>query len=766
LNNLRVLTKKLTMKRKNPFLLLFSLTLIIFVIGGATSRVEAVGTADQVTIRITGTTLDELSGMDVPPDQVIDYGSFLWATLTPDHTTALDAAGIAYEPIADAFTLDLGGERFDPMVQAPVFLSPNMQQADPVGKDLRLVQFKGPIKDAWLGRLENSGLEIVQYIHPYTYIVWGTRANLAMASEAQAVRWTGDFAPQYRLLPVNRALPEASLTVNVLLYRGADVDGLITSIQRLGARLISSAIMDRTLAIAQFEVSSSLLDEIAALPGVYSVQPVPTDGGERGEMSSQVNAGNYDGTNLAFTGYRGWLENLGLSGAGVIIANVDSGVDDNHPDLVNNMLPCIGSSCAGNTQSNHGTHTAGIMAADGASGMLDVRGFLRGLGVAPGANLVEQLYSPTYTYANGMLTLMQQSYTNGASLSGNSWGPSGTPKGYDADTRQVDVGVRDVDPLTEGYQPLSYVLSIMNGNGGTSSQGTPDEAKNSFTVGSTQIQNSTGTQSLAINNLSSNTAHGPALDGRIIPHLVAPGCYVDSTNINSYQLLCGTSMASPQVSGSVALFIDYYRQQYGVDPSPALIKAAFLPVAHDLAGNLDADGGILGHRFDAKQGWGRLDLAAVLKPQGKVLYFDAPQVFDNSSETWSYSLNLLDVGQPVHIMLAWTDAPGHGLGGSTPAWNNDLDLSVSVGGEIYLGNNFDPLTGWSQSGGVADFRNNTEGVLLPGVPGGFVTITVSAANINSDGLPNSGDLTDQDFALVIYTGQYRYIFPLVFSAIQ
>ena len=117
-------------------------------------------------------------------------------------------------------------------------------------------------------------------------------------------------------------------------------------------------------------------------------------------------------------------------------------------------------------------------------------------------------------------------------------------------------------------------------------------------------------------------------------------------------------------------------------------------------------------------------------------------------------------------MLTWTDAPGHGLGGSTPAWNNDLDLSVTTGGVTFLGNNFDPLTGWSQTGGSADFRNNTEGVLLPTVPGGFVTITVTAANINSDGLPNSGDLTDQDFALVIYTGQYRYIFPLAFSAIQ
>ncbi len=60
-----------------------------------------------------------------------------------------------------------------------------------------------------------------------------------------------------------------------------------------------------------------------------------------------------------------------------------------------------------------------------------------------------------------------------------------------------------------------------------------------------------------------------------------------------YGLKCGTSMASPAVSGAVALFIEYYRglEGYVGDPSPALIKAAFIAVAHDLAGFDDADGG-------------------------------------------------------------------------------------------------------------------------------------------------------------------------------
>ncbi|MCJ7694452.1 MAG: S8 family serine peptidase, partial [Anaerolineaceae bacterium] len=545
-----------------------------------------------------------------------------------------------------------------------------------------------------------------------------------------------------------------------------DTRMLVESIKRLGGTLIDQAPIDATLEIALFNLPGNLFNQVSQLAGVYSIQPLATNGGLRGEMSSQINSGNYGASNLAYTGYQDWLGSLSLNGESVTIANVDSGVDDNHPDLINNMLPCTGSSCAGSSQSNHGTHTAGIMAADGASGTLDSNGFLRGLGVAPSANLIEQLYSPTYTLADGMLTLMFQSWSNGAIVSGNSWGPSATPLGYDANTRQVDVGVRDVNPDLPGDQSLNYILSIMNGGGGTSTQGTPDEAKNIFTIGSTEMQFSSGTQQTSINDISYNSAHGPALDGRIIPHMVAPGCYVDSTNINSYQTMCGTSMSSPQVSGAVALFIEYYRNLFSIDPSPAIVKAAFLPVAHDLAGFHDADNGILGHPFDAKQGWGRLDLSAVLDPQGDVYYFDAPQVFDNTGETWQITLNIPDLSSDLRIMLAWTDAPGHGLGGTTPAWNNDLDLIVSAGGNTYLGNNFDATTGWSQAGGTADSMNNTEGVFLPASFGDQITITVSAANITSDGLPNSGDSTDQDFAIVIYSGIYQYIFPLTFSAIR
>jgi hypothetical protein len=211
-------------------------------------------------------------------------------------------------------------------------------------------------------------------------------------------------------------------------------------------------------------------------------------------------------------------------------------------------------------------------------------------------------------------------------------------------------------------------------------------------------------------------------------------------------------MAAANASGAVALFVEYYRGLAGAtgDPSPALVKSAFMAVTHDLEGFLDADGVALGHRPDSKQGWGRMNLAAVVDPvPGSVLYFDQTDIFDFTGQEWMRVVTPVDPGQPMRIMLTWTDAPGHGLGGATPAWNNDLDLVVAVDGNPYLGNVFG-VDGFSATGGTADPMNNAEGVFLQGLTGSDVTIRVAATNINSDGVPNHGDGTDQDFALTCY----------------
>ncbi len=723
-------------------LLLLLLSAALPAVAAPTSRA-----GESVVLRVPRSAASQLAALGLQPTLDLDYGSFRWLEVSQGDFARLQAAGVAHSVEADPFTLTLGEQRFDPLRAAPA-LPAGWDRVQGAGPDLYLVQLSGPTRAAWLDSLRASGLAVVQYIHPHSYVVWGEATSVSRAAAQSFVRWSGPFAPAYRVLPQWRALSDSPIAVQVLLYRGADTAAALRGIERLGGTLSGQSVLNPTWMVAGFTLSGAQLQAAAQLAGVYSIQPVATDGGLRGEMSNQVNVNNVDANNAAFPGYLDWLDSVGLSGEGVIIANVDGGVQQNHPDLVNRVIGCVGSSCGNNASSDHGTHTAGIMAGDASSGVVDSRGFLRGLGMAPGANLVEQLYSPTYTQPGGMLRLMTQSYNNGASLSGNSWGPSGSPQGYDNNTMQVDIGTRDADPDAEGNQPLSFVLSFMNGNGGVSSQGTPDEAKNIFTIGSTKMQANNGAQILEINDLSSNSAHGPALDGRTIPHMVAPGCSVDSTVANGYGLLCGTSMASPHVSGAVALFIEYYRGLFGVDPSPALVKAAFLPVAHDLAGHDDADGNTLGHPFDSKQGWGRMDTEAVVDPQVEVLYFDQGALLDDTGEEWVQTLSAADPSQPLRLMLVWTDAPGHGLGGSTPAWNNDLDLIVEVDGQSYLGNHFG-ADGWSTTGGSADGMNNTEGVFLaPATRAIPITVRVVASDLPSDGVPTVGDSTDQDFALV------------------
>jgi hypothetical protein len=674
------------------------------------------------------------------------------------------AAGESAAPVPPGHTLRLAEFTFDPLVQEPA-LPDGWSRSLAGSPDLHLVQFDGPIPGDALARMQAAGLEPIRYVYPNTYIVWGLGADRDTLRGAPGVRWTGDFAPAYRAAQPLRDRRGELLDVRVLIYRGAGADTVVAVLSRFGAPVGPRTVIDETLEIAGFQLPGEMVRFAAAIPGVYSIQPMTADWSARAEVSDQINVNNVDGNDFAVPGYRSWLTQVGLDGSGATVAIVDEGVDQSHPDLAAGYLPCVGGSCT-NAPSIHGSHVAGIVTGDGASGTLDGNGFLRGLGVAPGAAYLEQEFIMFRYLAGGVFELVTDSKRSGATISNNSWGTSSAPLGYNADAMMIDAGVRDADPVAPGNQSLLYVQAIGNGGGGVSSQGAPDEVKNAVVVGSTWAADIDANPRNDIDSLSSNSAHGPALDGRRIPNLVAPGCQVDSTIPGlgggyDFQLLCGTSMAAPQVSGAAALFTQYYRRLPGVtgDPSPALVKAALLAVARDLSGHLDADGTALGHRPDSKQGWGRLDLQAlVTPPAGSVIYYDQVRTFEETGENWLREVTPVDPGQPMHIMLVWTDAPGHGLGGSTPAWNNDLDLVIDAGGNSYRGNVF-AASGWSATGGLADNRNNTEAVHFA-VPPGQVTIQVLATNINSDGIPNVGDRTDQDFALVCVNCAYASGFDL------
>jgi serine protease AprX len=651
------------------------------------------------------------------------------------------------------FTLDLGGARFDPLVETPAFPSDLAHLPRGPVHDLHLVQFEGPIKGGQLEAIQRHGLEVVQYIHPWTYVVWSHTDALTPVRDEAGVRCTIPFAPACRLLPIHRSRNEAMLDVRMLVVRAAGPASVVRRMHELGVPAVNRRVVDKTFEVFSCTVGGDRLAALASIPGVYTVQPVPMDGGTRAEVADQVNADNFEGNGL-YPGYYEWLTELGITGDGVTLASVDTGICIEHPDLTSRVTDCDGESCNDGKCTGHGTRVAGVLVGDGASGVNDPWGFRAGLGLAPRSMLVDQLFSPVYEEPDGMLRLMRTSRLNGAVLSNNSWGPSATALGYDLDTRLVDVGVRDADGEAYGNQPLGYVLSIMNGSGGSQSQGTPDEALNIISVGATKLRTAGGVLQSNYDDIASVSAHGPCLDGRLLPDLVAPGCFILSPSGSaSWDYTCGTSMAAPQVAGALGLFTDYYKSSVslGRDPSPAMSKAAVLLSARDLFSNEDADGVPLGHVPDSKQGWGRLQLPELINPDvGTMRYVDQSIVFDETDETWSVNVVPHDVSKPMRIMLVWTTAPGHGLGGTTPAWTNDLDLVVEADGQTYAANTFSLMTGYSMPGGQADGMNNTEAVFLGPHAPSAAQITVVASNIVADGIPAYGDGTDQDFALVCW----------------
>jgi hypothetical protein len=706
-------------------------------------------------------------------NDLADYGSFLFGPIDGAKATALRDQGYRIQVSENPFLLSLGGETFDPTTRPTLALDREVSAEG----DLHLIQFKGPIRPEWLQRLRRTGLEIVQPLHPFSYFVWASEAQLQDALGDPAIRWSGPMESAWKLQAPQALASSRPAPAMVMISAHGDVRDRINSLRRFGS-IKQVRNETRHFILLEFDqLPASHFFDLARLPGVYTVQAITEDAGPRGEMSNQSIVGNIDGAGNVLPGYVDWLSDTGYDGSGVIVGVVDGYVRISHDDLADRMVPCSGpnNSCTTSGASAHGTHVAGAIAGTGATGAVlnlgtteDPIEFLRGQGVAPGASLVTQRYQPFIgagsggMVPDGMLDIYLDSARSGALLTNNSWGPSTTPQGYNIPTRQIDVISRDADPDTPGDQPVLAVWSIMNGNGDSSgacapsSLGAPDEAKNLFAVGSTSLQSgSNGAQLSNIFRISSNSAHGNACDGRRVPHIVAPGCSTDSTTSSSDTAhsfsFCGTSMASPVVSGAVAIFMERYIAEHGVPPSPALVKAIFTAAAQDLEGNPNADGGTMGHRPDRFQGYGRIDLDAVMNHGLEVYTRDQETVFTSTGDSWSVGLNADDPSQPIRIMLAWTDAPGGGLGGSTPAWVNDLDLSVTANGSTYLGNVIGP-DGWSASGGSADDRNNLEGVFLnPAQHGGAINITVDATDIAGDALnPWTPGDPSQDFALVCY----------------
>ena len=457
----------------------------------------------------------------------------------------------------------------------------------------------------------------------------------------------------------------------------------------------------------------------------------------------------------------------------------------------------------------HGTLNAHVIGAynNGSSGFphQDSAGYRYGLGIAPFVKLGSSVIFDPDDYTDPVFPdLMSRAFRDGARISSESWG-SDTYGGYDVDSQEYDALVRDAQPdgsavPVAGNQGLTIVVAAGNAGPGAGTVGSPATAKNVIAVGAAENVHShaitnRGTSTLGMdgcdspdteadsaNDMAVFSSRGPCSDGRAKPDLVAPGTHVTGgvaqqtrtmagtgndlacftsngsgicglkndaneptkyfpTNQQWTTTSSGTSHSTPAVSGGAALVWQYFINQGWGAPSPAMVKA-FLVNSTRYMDGLDAGDTL----WSNTQGFGMMNLGLAFDGVARVRRDQRTNdTFTASGQARAISGVPSDTNKPVRITLSWTDAPGSTAG---DAYNNDLDLRVSAGGIMYVGNVFNgPI---STNGGAADAKNNVESVFLPAGTTGAVAVVVRAANINSDGVPNVAPALDQDYALVIY----------------
>ncbi|MEV6235444.1 S8 family serine peptidase [Lentzea sp. NPDC051838] len=266
----------------------------------------------------------------------------------------------------------------------------------------------------------------------------------------------------------------------------------------------------------------------------------------------------------------------GITGTGVKVAVLDTGVDEKHPDLAGKQIAEQNFTRSPGTTDTigHGTHVASTIA----SGDATFRG------VAPDVRILDgKVCDDRGCPDSSILAGMQWAADQGADVVNMSLGSSDTP---------------GVDPIEELLDKLSaergvlFVVSAGNsGAVGKETVGSPSTADAALSVGAVDRDET----------LAGFSSKGPRKgDGAVKPEVTAPGVGIVAAKAGTTERveMSGTSMAAPHVTGAAALL----KQQHP-DWNGARIKAQLIATATPNATNTAYE-----------QGAGRIDLAKAITP--------------------------------------------------------------------------------------------------------------------------------------------------------
>ncbi|MFI7424858.1 S8 family serine peptidase [Nonomuraea sp. NPDC049684] len=300
-----------------------------------------------------------------------------------------------------------------------------------------------------------------------------------------------------------------------------------------------------------------------------------------------------------------WKE-YGRRGEDIVIANIDTGVQFDHPALrasyrganadgtVTHDYNWFDTSghCAGGAPCDthgHGTHTMGTMVGDDGQG--------NQIGVAPGVKWIT---------ANGCQTCSEEDLVAAAQwmlapTDSHGQNPDVSKRPHIINNSWSSTEPTD-EPIIEDILQAWAASGIMgvwaNGNSGPScrTSGSPGSRTLNYSVGAYGVNGA----------IASFSSRGPGQNGETKPNIAAPGVDVRSALPGgSYGLMSGTSMAAPHAAGAVALLWSAFPELVrDLDGTRALLDASAIDTADAQCGGPAEDNNVFGE--------GRLDASALL----------------------------------------------------------------------------------------------------------------------------------------------------------